>query len=106
MGELRLDEEQANAIYSVLVAEAGAGDGYNRHAFVFEFAGSAPTSEWRFCGSLGFGGKFRFPGLTVDCYPEDETPDRMACIARTNAKLAELRMKWADAVAEQASGTA
>ena len=30
-------------------------------------------TEWRFCGKLGYGGKYRSKYNTVDCYQEDET---------------------------------
>lgn len=51
--------------------------------------------EYRFMGELGFGGKFRNNGNRdntphVDCYPESETPKRLAMIERANARLAEL----------------
>ena len=46
-------------------------------------------------GSLGFGGKFRNNGNRnntphVNCYPEDETPARLAMIAAANKRLDEL----------------
>ena len=91
----RLSEDQARDVYSVLTAEAGASEDPNdANTFVREFSGAKPSNEWRFIGSLGFGGKFRFPGLTVDFYPEDATPERRAAVERTNAKLAALRMVW------------
>lgn len=46
--------------------------------------------EYRFQGSLGFGGKIYFGhhrGLYVSCYREDETPDRKSAIGRMNAWL-------------------
>jgi len=45
--------------------------------FIVEFTSKEPCTEWRFQGSLGFGGKFRYPRMSVDCYPEDETPARL-----------------------------
>lgn len=41
--------------------------------------------EWRFMGSLGQGGKFSLnsDGICISCYPEDETPERLAAIERT-----------------------
>lgn len=48
-------------------------------------------SEWRFCGHLGFGGKFRFPGFWVDCYPEDISPEREKVIQEANSRLQALR---------------
>ena len=52
-----------------------------------------PATEWRFQGMFGFGGKFRArPDLrcTVDCYPEDSTPERKVAQDAINAKLAYL----------------
>lgn len=48
--------------------------------------------EFRFMGSLGFGGKVRASGgrVFVSCYQEDETPERVATIDRTNSMLASL----------------
>ena len=51
--------------------------------------------EYRFCGALGFGGKFRNNGNRnntphVDCYPEHETPERLAMIEAANRRLATL----------------
>jgi hypothetical protein len=91
----RLEAIQAREVYDILVAYAGAAEGVGRDSFELEFTSDQPTNEWRFCGDLGFGGKFRFPHMTVDCYPEDETPSRLDAIERTNARLAELRARWA-----------
>lgn len=51
--------------------------------------------EYRLCGGLGFGGKFRNNGNNdnipyVDCYPEDRTKGRDRMIARANARLKKL----------------
>jgi hypothetical protein len=45
--------------------------------------------EWRFCGSLGFGGKLRYSndGFRVTCYSEDRTPECDKCIQTANARL-------------------
>jgi hypothetical protein len=60
---------------------------------------------FRFCGSLGFGGKFHLHSRDfnydhrlgdfdhrcyVSCYPEDRTPQREALIRETNARLSQL----------------
>ena len=63
-------------IYKILVEEVGA-DPRDADSFVRHF--TSPTAiEWRFCGTLGFGGKFyRNAGrYYVQCYREDETPER------------------------------
>lgn len=49
--------------------------------------------EYRFQGALGFGGKLwrdHHGRLAVDCYREDETPERLAVIEQTNAVLAAI----------------
>lgn len=85
------------AIFDVLVREAGASESM-REEYVSAGVrrweqGLAPSMEWRFQGALGHGGKirWRYPlRFTVDCYSEDETPERLAMIERANAALAEL----------------
>lgn len=57
--------------------------------------GGYVCNEYRFCGALGFGGKFCNNGNRdntpyVDCYREDETPARLQMIEAANKRLAEL----------------
>ncbi len=96
-----LSESEGAAIWQVLVDHAGASDDeWDRLAFIQHHTLTAEP-EWRIFGSLGFGGKFRRNRLwiggtrteswTVDCYREDETPERLAVIETTNEALAELR---------------
>lgn len=82
--------EQANAIYDVLVAEVSAPEG-QRDMFVYHQT-AGRCDEYRFGGTLGFGGKFwRTNGKWyVTCYPEDRTLERDRWIELTNARLAEL----------------
>jgi hypothetical protein len=88
--------EQALAAAKVLEEECGArfGDEAELEAFVRHVTDTgACCPEWRFCGALGFGGKFRNNGNNhdiphVDCYPEHDTPERRALIARANDRLA------------------
>jgi len=82
--------EKAAAIYAILVEECEAR-AHDADGFIHEFTHDDPTSEWRFCGSLGFGGKFRYPRMTVDCYQEDETPKRLAAIQKANQRLEAYR---------------
>ena len=90
-----MTEHQARAVCAVLATEAGASTApADLDSFVMEVTGANPTNQWRFCGSLGFGGKFWFPRMTVGCYPEDETPARLATIQSTKSKLAALREDW------------
>lgn len=85
-----LTDQQADAIYDILVQECGAlEDG--RLSFVSnqiaDFIG-----EWRFCGKLGFGGKFRrdMDVMYVSCYPEVLTKERETMITAANDRLAAL----------------
>ena len=87
MSEKPMSNAQARAVYAVLVEECGAPV-ISFDDFVSVFTGTSPTQEWRFCGDLGFGGKFRHPEMRVNCYPEDETPVRLAVIQQANARLA------------------
>lgn len=88
----RLTTEQATEVYAALVAHAGARPNEDDvGGFVYELTRQHPTNEYRFGGALGHGGKFRFPRMSVDCYPEDETPERVSMIAATNEALDALR---------------
>jgi hypothetical protein len=86
-----LTEDEANAIYDVLVRHAGAFGDERRH-FV-QVQTDKPCTEFRFRGSLGFGGKFRRARdrWYVDCYEEDMTPERDRAIRLANAALDGLR---------------
>lgn len=90
-----LTEDEADAIYTALVEEAGAPDDeYDREMFVRSAAGVLPL-EWRFQGQLGFGGKLYFDGEgppRVDCHPHDRNDEREAIIARTNERLTILEI--------------
>lgn len=82
----------------VLVPIAGAYDGPNdRDGFVSDHLNTEyPCTEFRFQGSLGFGGKFRMQSdlsCAVECYPEDETPNRQKVIDEANQVLAQLTAK-------------
>lgn len=96
-----LTTEQANAIYDILVKDAGAPDGpvdgdfgTPRRDFMFHQTREM-TWEYRFMGSLGFGGKFwNYDGRWyVTAYPEDMTPERQQVIDDTNVALAALKQE-------------
>lgn len=98
-----LSESEAAAIWQVLVDHAGAWS-TSRENFIYVQT-DEPCTEYPFMGSLGMGGKFH-RGRTwlgpdcveswyVDCYPEDETPARLAVIDACNEALAELRKERA-----------
>lgn len=86
-----LSDEQAARVYDALIQHCSASPRESAVAgFMHEFTRPNPTAEYRFQGGLGFGGKFRFPYFTVDCYPEDETPARAAMVLAGNEALAQL----------------
>jgi hypothetical protein len=84
----------ANRIYDVLVEECGASNA-DRDYFV-QWHAAADGDEFRFQGTLGFGGKFWANRWSVNCYREDETPARLATMGRANARLAEIRDNESD----------
>lgn len=92
--------EYSNKIYDILVEECGASDGepddprQDRWSFCRYLAEDANGyHEWRFCGNLGFGGKFKNTGNRwyVTCYGEDDTPERSEMIRKADVKLEVLR---------------
>ena len=89
-----ITEEQAEVALQILKQECGyRPDQYDGPVFVRVITDQeSPCHEWRFIGNLGFGGKFRNNGNRgnvpyVDCYPEDETPERLVMIERANERL-------------------
>jgi hypothetical protein len=92
-----LFHDAAHKVYDVLVAYAGAADTASMRMQFDAFWGRRfDASEFRFCGSLGFGGKLWVStneagiGWYVSCYPEDLTPEREATIQETNIALTRL----------------
>lgn len=96
-----ITKDQALEVLRILQEECGfARDAMNDESFVRTIQAPHPTEnhhcgEYRFCGAIGFGGKFRNNGNNnnvpyVDCYREDQTPDRLAMIERANKRLAVL----------------
>ena len=87
-----MDKTIASRIYDILVIHAGASDrGDDLQSFVW--TQERGCREYRFGGSLGFGGKFyadRFE-WRVGCYREDDTPARCRAIQEANAALVSLR---------------
>ena len=75
-------------VYGVLV-ELGGADESMKPNFIHTHLNEA-CREWRFCGELGFGGKYRIGYNRVDYYSEDETPERKALAQRINEVLATL----------------
>lgn len=89
---MKITEPQARAVLKILVEECGHRiiDPRDGDSFVRSIVGGC--TEFRFCGALGFGGKFKAwnDQPYVDCYPEHETPARLAMIEAANRRLAEL----------------
>lgn len=84
-------EEYFNKIYDILVNLGGAPEN-ERIPFVYEhLREDYPCNEWRFCGKLGFGGKYRSMRNSVDCYQEDETNERVELIKQMNIELAKAK---------------
>jgi hypothetical protein len=97
---IQITKAQAIAARQILVEECGFRPDDGRCSFVMLVSAhinrwSHACHEFRFMGELGFGGKFRNNGNRndtphVDCYREDETPERLVMIERANVRLAEL----------------
>lgn len=94
---MKLTEREANAIYDILVREAGADNREHWRENFVQSQTSVGPEEFRFGGSLGFGGKFRnaAEGWYVTAYPEDYTPDLVRIVERTNLELADLKDSYA-----------
>ncbi len=95
MNPLRLTTAECAAIYygrcyDILVQKVGARR-TDRDSFLDAFSRlEAPFhSEYRFQGSLGFGGKFycNHERVYIGCYSEDETPEIRALIKEVNETL-------------------
>lgn len=88
-----MTEQAANDVYDVLVEECGATDTeLTRRYFVLTQTGEFCT-EFRFCGTLGFGGKFwrNARRWYVNCYSEDMTSERQKTIDAANMRLSEVK---------------
>ena len=84
-------KDQSNLLFDQLRFFCGASE-KQRDNFVYLFSKAAPPTEYRFNGSLGYGGKFRNNnnGVYVDCYQEDETPERLSDIEKCNEQIKSL----------------
>jgi len=88
-----MTEEQAREAIKIINEECAANiDDRDAYSFIsYVTKEEHGYREWRFIGSLGFGGKFRVnsdrPHPYVDCYREDETPSRLDAIKRANKRL-------------------
>lgn len=90
----RLPPWAANLIYDLLVEECGASEWkHDRTSFIHahtarEYLGH----EYRFCGYLGFGGKFwnESQKFRVSAYSENEDAEVVLMVARANERLQRL----------------
>ena len=101
--------KQAAVIFDVLVRLARASQSdLSQFAYFYAERGGRPgggDDEFRFGGSLGFGGKIwwsRRRGWSVNCYREDETPARLETIKAVYEALA--KFNTADQNMRQARG--
>lgn len=85
---MKLTAKIANQIWDVLVSTCGATE-RGRYDFVM-YSMFNDLTEYRFIGNLGFGGKF-YNNFRVDCYPEDDTPEREQAIIVANKLLKDLK---------------
>ena len=74
--------------YDLLIEHCKVSDEESRPAFIRYFM-EENGREWRFQGSLGFGGKFwhNEGRWYISCYPEDSTREIKATIEKVNAHL-------------------
>lgn len=81
-----------NKVYDILVNMGGANE-KERADFLYAFVQDKyPTTEWRFGGKLGGGGKYRSRNV-VTCYSESETPERLDLMKDMNLALKRLLNK-------------
>ena len=106
---IEMTEELASRTYDILVEHAEAIEREHvRGAFVSHQVKDGGCMEYRFQGSLGFGGKLWVTlgyipfnpvrvvnRMYVSCYPEDQTPERLKTIEKVNGLLMELLVSMA-----------
>ena len=89
-----LTEEQAGKIYNILVEFAGATP-LKRNLFIWSHTEPNGSFEYRFCGYLGFGGKFwnQRDALFVSQYYEHSRSETNYIVAKTNLELEKLYLE-------------
>lgn len=94
---MKLTRREANAVYDILIREAGADNREHWRENFVQCQTTVAPREYRFGGFLGFGGKFwnTNEGWYVTAYPEDYTPDLVRIAERTNLELADLKDSFA-----------
>lgn len=80
-------------VFTILIRHCGAREA-DREVFIYHMNREPYPIEYRFCGKLGFGGKFwRSPDrLYVNCYPEHLDKERSTMIESANAELRTLNL--------------
>jgi hypothetical protein len=89
-------KEFADEVYNILVQYGEATEG-DRASFVDSHSNHrqyGECTEWRFCGNLGFGGKYRSNTNTVDCYKEDLNEKKENTIKVINENLQLVAIKY------------
>ncbi len=95
----KYDEATLRAIYEILIRTCGAydaADAYLQFIVAADRFSALHSFEYRFQGSLGFGGKvwlYNGDYPYVNCYREDQTPERKKAIAQADQALRELIQK-------------
>lgn len=92
-----MTNDQADAIWTILVENAGASPRQSVRADFVALQMPELCEDYRFQGLLGFGGKFwNYDGRWyVTLYAEDETPERLAIVEKVNALLKDLKSNGA-----------
>lgn len=79
-----------NKVFDLLVKIGGAPESMRSNFVYIHAEPESDCDEYRFQGKLGFGGKYRRKTNRVDCYREDESPNRLKIIERLNSMLQAL----------------
>ena len=88
-----IDSDNSDKIYDILIEECGATEDLRENFRIVLQANHC--GEFRFCGALGFGGKFynNFFEWRVGYYSEDRGRDRDKMVKEANKKLEALRLQ-------------
>ncbi len=95
----KYDKATLRAIYEILIRTCGAydaADAFTQFIYAADRFAAGWSFEYRFQGSLGFGGKvwlYNGDYPYVNCYREDQTPERKKAIAQADQALRELIQK-------------
>ena len=90
---LTITPEVADKVYSIIVRNClGREPTHDRASFVYWLTQEKNGNEYRFCGWLGFGGKFyrTWDRWYVNQYPEDEIPETRMMESLANRELLDL----------------